>query len=125
MSTTVIQKSPRKTVAYRASRPRWRKWVIGTLAITVLAALFYHGTIVLRILRFKHTNPSTTALIEQRADEARAQGQSPRREQSWVPYERISPTLVRAVLAGEDSRFFDHAGFDWEEMQKALEKDWE
>lgn len=36
----------------------------------------------------------------------------------------MSRNLVRAVLAGEDSRFFDHSGFDWEEIGKALEKDW-
>jgi monofunctional biosynthetic peptidoglycan transglycosylase len=42
----------------------------------------------------------------------------------WVPYDRISRSLIRAALAGEDSRFFDHAGFDWEEMRKALEEDW-
>jgi monofunctional biosynthetic peptidoglycan transglycosylase len=42
----------------------------------------------------------------------------------WTPYDRISRNLTRAVLAGEDSRFFDHAGFDWEEMRKALEEDW-
>ncbi|HWX43083.1 MAG TPA: monofunctional biosynthetic peptidoglycan transglycosylase [Blastocatellia bacterium] len=125
MSTTVIERAPRKTVAHRTERSRWRRWIIGTLAITVLAALFYHSLIVLRIVRFKHANPATTALIEQRADESRALGQTPKREQTWVPYERISPSLVRAVLAGEDSRFFDHAGFDWEEIQKALEKDWE
>jgi monofunctional biosynthetic peptidoglycan transglycosylase len=125
MSTTVIERAPRKTVARRTERSRWRRWIIGTLVITALAALFYHGLIVLRIVRFKHANPATTALIEQRADEARALGQTPKREQTWTPYERISPSLVRAVLAGEDSRFFDHAGFDWEEIQKALEKDWE
>jgi 1A family penicillin-binding protein len=29
-----------------------------------------------------------------------------------VPLSRISPTLVRAVIAVEDRRFFDHGGFD-------------
>jgi monofunctional biosynthetic peptidoglycan transglycosylase len=33
--------------------------------------------------------------------------------------------LVRAVLAGEDQEFFDHSGFDWEEIEKAIKKDWE
>jgi monofunctional biosynthetic peptidoglycan transglycosylase len=62
--------------------------------------------------------------MDQRAAEVRARGEEPRRFQTWVPYDRISRNLTKAVLAGEDSRFFDHGGFDWEEMQKALEKDW-
>jgi monofunctional biosynthetic peptidoglycan transglycosylase len=63
-------------------------------------------------------------MMAQRMAEARAAGLEPKRAQTWVAYDRISPNLVRAVLAGEDSRFFDHAGFDWEEIRNALEKDW-
>ncbi len=37
----------------------------------------------------------------------------------WVPLEAISPHLQRAVLIGEDSRFYDHAGFDYEEIRSA------
>ena len=37
----------------------------------------------------------------------------------WTPIEQISPNLQRAVLAGEDSRFFQHNGFDWDAIQKA------
>jgi monofunctional biosynthetic peptidoglycan transglycosylase len=33
--------------------------------------------------------------------------------------EQISPNLQRAVLAGEDARFFQHHGFDWDAIQKA------
>jgi monofunctional biosynthetic peptidoglycan transglycosylase len=62
--------------------------------------------------------------MEQRAAETRAKGEEPKRVQTWVSYNMISRNLVRAVLAGEDSRFFDHAGFDWEEIGKALEEDW-
>jgi monofunctional biosynthetic peptidoglycan transglycosylase len=39
-----------------------------------------------------------------------------------VPYERISPHLKRAIIAAEDAKFVDHEGFDWEGMQKAIEK---
>ena len=35
-------------------------------------------------------NPETTAFIEQRTREARAKGETPRRDQRWVPYARIS-----------------------------------
>jgi monofunctional biosynthetic peptidoglycan transglycosylase len=40
----------------------------------------------------------------------------------WVPYERISPNLKRAMIAAEDARFVDHEGFDWEGIQRAIEK---
>ena len=63
-------------------------------------------------------------MMDQRASEARARGDDVKRVQMWVPYDRISRNLTRAVLAGEDSRFFDHSGFDWEEIRKALEEDW-
>jgi monofunctional biosynthetic peptidoglycan transglycosylase len=39
-----------------------------------------------------------------------------------VPYEKISGNLKRAVVAAEDAKFVDHEGFDWEAIEKALEK---
>jgi monofunctional biosynthetic peptidoglycan transglycosylase len=89
------------------------------------AALLYHGVILFRVVRLRYTNPKMTAMMEQRADERADRGAKPKRVHTWVPYGRISRNLVRAVLAGEDPRFFDHSGFDWEEIEKALKKDWE
>ena len=40
----------------------------------------------------------------------------------WMPYERISPHLKRAIIAAEDSKFLEHEGFDFEAIQKAYEK---
>jgi monofunctional biosynthetic peptidoglycan transglycosylase len=42
--------------------------------------------------------------------------------QRWVPYARISEHLKRAVVAAEDAKFLDHEGFDWEAIQKAMQK---
>jgi len=39
-----------------------------------------------------------------------------------VPYERISVHLKRAIIAAEDARFADHEGFDWDGIQRAMEK---
>lgn len=114
-----------QTKAYKAPRPRWRKWVKYTLLGLLSLAIIYHGFILYRVFRLKSSNPEITALMEQRANQAVAQGKPVARSQTWVSYDRISPHLVRAVLAGEDSRFFDHAGFDWEEIKKAIEEDWE
>jgi monofunctional biosynthetic peptidoglycan transglycosylase len=114
---------PRTTVR-KKSRPRWWKWAKITILVILGVAILYQVWIVFSIFRYRSSNPSTTALMDQRASEARARGEDVKRVQMWVPYDRISRNVTRAVLAGEDSRFFDHAGFDWEEIRKALEEDW-
>lgn len=40
----------------------------------------------------------------------------------WVPYDKISNTLKRAVLVSEDDIFFQHSGVRVEDMQKAWQK---
>jgi monofunctional biosynthetic peptidoglycan transglycosylase len=121
----MVQVAQAKTFTYKSPRPRWRRWLKVALLVTLSAAVVYHGYIIFRVFWFKSHNPEVTAMMKQRAGEAEAKGLTPKRAQSWVSYDRISPNLVRAVLAGEDSRFFDHSGFDWEEIRKAAEKDWE
>ncbi len=88
--------------------------VVGTIA--------YEGIMLVRVLWLRSHNPSSTSLIDTRIREAQAKGQQPRREQVWVPLERISPNLQRAVLAGEDTNFVFHHGFDYEALQKAWEQ---
>ena len=41
---------------------------------------------------------------------------------SWIPKENISPHLPMAVIASEDNRFAEHNGFDFKEIEKALEE---
>ncbi|MBR9806304.1 MAG: monofunctional biosynthetic peptidoglycan transglycosylase [Alphaproteobacteria bacterium] len=57
-----------------------------------------------------------TVLMMQRA----AGGETVRRDA--VPLSRISPHLVRAVIAAEDTRFCGHDGIDMEAIEKALEE---
>jgi monofunctional biosynthetic peptidoglycan transglycosylase len=40
----------------------------------------------------------------------------------WTPLSRIDRDMVAAVIAGEDSRFCAHAGFDRAAIEKALER---
>ena len=82
-------------------------WV---LVITVSAGLPPVGDLSRRA-------PAETSLMRARAREAREHGQPVRVEQRWVPYERISPLLRRAVLIAEDDAFYDHGGLDWNEMR--------
>jgi monofunctional biosynthetic peptidoglycan transglycosylase len=69
-------------------------------------------------------NPTSTAFMRLRADEAARADRPSRRVQRWVPYRRISPLLSRAVLVAEDARFWSHDGVDLDELQESLEVDW-
>jgi monofunctional biosynthetic peptidoglycan transglycosylase len=60
--------------------------------------------------------------MEQRYEELRAKQPDAQLYQAWVPYSAISESLKRAVIAAEDAKFADHEGFDWEGIQKAMEK---
>jgi monofunctional biosynthetic peptidoglycan transglycosylase len=88
----------------------------------VVGLILFEGIMFVRVLLLRNGNPSSTSLIDTRIKEAKAKGQQPKREQVWVPLDRISPNLQRAVLAGEDTNFLTHHGFDYEAIQKAFEQ---
>jgi monofunctional biosynthetic peptidoglycan transglycosylase len=71
---------------------------------------------------FKTKNPTTTALMQARAEEAVEEGRPAARQQQWIPLSRMSRWLIDAVVNSEDARFFDHDGIDVIETEAALEK---
>ena len=95
----------------------------GVIAVPAAAfALVAYVYLTLPDVRaLRTTNPSTTAFMELRDDEARATGRAPRRMQRWVAYTHISPNLKRAVLVAEDDLFWRHEGIDFEQLQESLE----
>jgi monofunctional biosynthetic peptidoglycan transglycosylase len=98
----------------------------GVLALAAMgfAALTYSWITLPDVRPLRRTNPTSTAFIRLRADEARAAGRTPHAAQRWVSYGEISPMLKRAVLVSEDAAFWQHDGVDYEEMRLALESDW-
>jgi len=73
--------------------------------------------------KLKKENPKKTALMEYRATTSKEKKKTYRIDQSWVPYSKISPYLIKAVLIAEDDKFWNHEGFDYQAIQKAIEKD--
>ena len=100
--------------------------LVRLLLILILGILVgvvgYEAIMLVRVWRLRTHNPSSTSLIDTRTSEAEAKGQQSRREKVWVPLDRISPHLQRAVLAGEDTNFTIHHGFDYQAIQKAWEQ---
>ncbi len=87
-----------------------------------LGCVAYEGIMFGRVSRLKDRNPTSTSMMETRAQEAQTRGEQPAHEQIWVPLDRISPNLQRAVLAGEDTNFVTHHGFDYQAIQKVWER---
>jgi monofunctional glycosyltransferase len=100
---------------------KFLKWsIIVVLAVFVFWFAYELATFP-RTARLRSRNPETTAMMEQRAREARERGEEARRVHLWVPLGQISPNLQRAVLAGEDTNFATHDGFDYEAIRRAYE----
>jgi monofunctional biosynthetic peptidoglycan transglycosylase len=68
----------------------------------------------------RRERPASTAFMRIREAEAKSAGKPVRFVQRWVPYSRISPMLVRAVLVTEDAGFWQHDGIDYEEVRAAF-----
>lgn len=100
----------------------WTKLLVLIFVGAVGVWLIYEIATFPDISRLRTENPTTTSLIEYRLAEARAEGREPKKFMIWVPIEQISPNLQRAVIAGEDSRFFEHNGFDWDAIEKAWDE---
>jgi len=98
------------------------RWTFRIIVGIVLGIIVYEGIVFVRVFRLRSNNPASTSLIDIRAREAEAKGQTVKREQIWVPLDKISPNLQRAVLAGEDSNYVTHSGFDFEAIQKAWDQ---
>ena len=98
---------------------KWAKRILLALVLLILASqAWYLGWVVW----WKYSDPDMTRFMSIRLDEARQKNPKAELKHRWQPYEKISSHLKRAVIAAEDDKFVDHEGFDWEGMQKALEK---
>lgn len=98
---------------------RFTAWTIAALAGALIA---YELSFLARVWWWKDHNPGTTAFMEAQLERLRAKKPEAKLKHQWVPYEKISPNLKRAIVAAEDAKFVEHEGFDWEAIEKALEK---
>ena len=95
----------------------WRLVLLALIALTVVQFWF-----VVHIWYWTGHNPDMTAFMLSRLEQLREKDARATLRHQWVPYQRISLHLKRAIIAAEDAKFLDHEGFDWEAIQKAYEK---
>ncbi len=102
--------NPDKRLKRRRPNSRLRLFFVVVGIITLLVI----GVPAATVLLYRYVTPPQTHLM---SEHMRKNG-SPVRWK-WVAYQRLSPHLIRAVVAAEDSRFCTHSGFDWGELRKA------
>lgn len=94
-------------------------WLIITPIAIVLAIQLYF---FVQIWWWVDHNPSSTSFMRQQLSVLREKNPKAQLKHKWVPYNRVSNRLKRAIIAAEDSNFSGHEGVDWEAMQRAYEK---
>ena len=95
------------------------KLVFRLLVLCVLAFAGLQLYFVGRIAAMAVVDPQSTAFERSEAWRVATETGSLRWRQEWVPYERISNNLKRAVIASEDDGFSQHDGVDWDALEKA------
>jgi monofunctional biosynthetic peptidoglycan transglycosylase len=95
----------------------WRAFLLILIALTAVQFWF-----LVHVWYWVDHNPESTAFMRNRLEILQEDNPKARLRQQWVPYQRISGHLKRAVVAAEDAKFVNHNGFDWDGIQKAYEK---
>lgn len=102
-------------------KPAARQLRRGLLLLALVFAAL-QASFALRIAAMRVIDPQSTTF--QRSEARRLLGETGSLpwSQEWVPADRISVHLKRAVIASEDADFVNHRGVDWEALEKAWDK---
>lgn len=77
----------------------------------------------LTLVAARWIDPPTTAVHIERRVQSWISGKPYREHYEFVSLNRISPNLQHAVIAAEDARFYQHHGFDWNQIRIDAQKD--
>jgi monofunctional glycosyltransferase len=98
---------------------RWIAWLVAALAAAIVLLHLWYAA---HIFWWRDHPVGETSFMAWRMDELQAKNPKAQLKYAWVPYDRISGNLKRAMVAAEDAKFVDHEGFDWDGIELAMEK---
>jgi monofunctional biosynthetic peptidoglycan transglycosylase len=116
---------PKATARFAKKKHPGRRWLRTLLWMAVALVVGLYACCALELVFLKWVDPFTTAVQAERRIDAMVQHHPYHKRYVFVPLRRISPELQHAVIAAEDERFREHAGIDWIELKKVIEKDLE
>ena len=100
----------------RSRTPRQRSIVVRVLRGLLFGVLWFVLGSVLWVAVYRFVPPPMTLTMLGNAISGNGL------TKSWMPLSRIDPNMARAAIAGEDGRFCTHHGFDFEAIQKAMQR---
>jgi len=95
-----------------------KRLLLGLFGLLLLYQLWLFGW----VLWWNWVNPESTRFMEIRLAELQVKDPGAQLKKQWVDYGKISNHLKRALIVSEDGLFIHHEGFDWDGIQKAIEK---
>lgn len=118
VETEVVAAAPSETPpVVKRGRARRIAARVGKLAFKVLAG--YYAVCLVLLVAYRFVVPPITAVQLQRRLQAGITGKDYSIERNFVESGRIPRHVARAVVAAEDGDFWDHWGFDFDEMRAA------
>ena len=108
-----------KRSARRGARRGWRAWAF---RIAWGVPVLFVAVTALQVLALRVIDPPTSAFMLDRRWQALANDEADFTLQyEWVEWDTLSPELPIALVAAEDQRFPEHAGFDFRAIDQALQ----
>jgi monofunctional biosynthetic peptidoglycan transglycosylase len=86
-----------------------------------IAVLLFYGLAALGLAALRWIDPPFTSVHIERRIESWFHKGAYHKRYSFVPLAEISTDFQHAVIAAEDARFYQHHGFDWKQVENAVE----
>lgn len=110
-------------MARNGKRASARTWLYRLLRFVIVLAVAFYVCVAAALFALRTMDPPTTAVQAERRVESWLHGTPYHKRYELMPLSRISLDFQHAVIAAEDSRFYQHHGFDWEEVRNVVEEE--
>jgi monofunctional biosynthetic peptidoglycan transglycosylase len=110
---------------WKPRRAQKRSVLSRLLRYLLTAVLGFYALAAFGLMALRSVNPPFTAVHVERRVQSWFHKAPYHKRYTFVPLSRISLDFQHAVIAAEDSRFYQHHGFDWAEVRNAIEEEQE
>lgn len=102
-------------------RIRWGRVIGATLMALLCLVIIYQLWMFCQIVWYAYRDPGSSSVMRQELSRLRDTNPHAELQYQWTPYDKISSSLKRAVVASEDAKFTEHDGVEWDAIRKAWE----